>query len=545
MCAYFAAVHTELEQGIAVSQLTRERLAALTAEYRYLAEAVASQYGSIQQNFTGEGHLFLFEDADGALQACIRILESWKSQWTALVNSDDISTPLRLRIGCHFGEYTQMAGFDTWVTKGNIPRGVAQCAEPDTVHITETVLDLVDPALYRFESAGNFAIPGDHLPSRNLYLVTAVVGSSVQGVSIKEMTAEDCFLEAVALTGTRRENSDEEAKLYRQALAIRPNYPEAHNNLGVLLRANGLDSDAAEHYREALQLRPDYPEAHFNYAVLLQSRQSLSGAAHHYQEALRLRPNYVDANYGYASLLKANGNLDEAQQHYQQALSLRPEYAEVHNNLAILLEDKGDHPQAEKHYREALRMSPGYAEAHYNYAILLENTSDISGAKVQYLEALNSRHDYPEAHNNLAILLHMDGDLAGAELYYLKALERRGDDPQAHYNFALLLRAKGDETESERHFKIAYDLAPLEWMAAVQEQTGRHDSASDASNIGLTPREVEVLSLIALGRSNREIADSLVISLSTVSHHVTNILNKTGTSNRTEAAAYATQQRLT
>ena len=76
-----------------------------------------------------------------------------------------------------------MAGFDTWVTKGNIPRGVAQCAEPDTVHITETVLDLVDPALYRFESTGNFTIPGDHLPSRNLYLVTSIVGSSLQGAS--------------------------------------------------------------------------------------------------------------------------------------------------------------------------------------------------------------------------------------------------------------------------------------------------------------------------------------------------------------------------
>ncbi len=56
---------------------------------------------------------------------------------------------------------------------------------------------------------------------------------------------------------------------------------------------------------------------------------------------------------------------------------------------------------------------------------------------------------------------------------------------------------------------------------------------------GLSPREGEVLRLIANGRSNRQIADQLVISLSTVLHHVTSILAKTGASNRTEAAAFA------
>ncbi|MEA2640630.1 MAG: hypothetical protein QOF51_2024 [Chloroflexota bacterium] len=56
---------------------------------------------------------------------------------------------------------------------------------------------------------------------------------------------------------------------------------------------------------------------------------------------------------------------------------------------------------------------------------------------------------------------------------------------------------------------------------------------------GLSDREVEVLRLIARGRTNRQIASDLVISLHTVSHHVGNILAKIGATNRTEAAAYA------
>src|SRR6185503_20232339 len=51
----------------------------------------------------------------------------------------------------------------------------------------------------------------------------------------------------------------------------------------------------------------------------------------------------------------------------------------------------------------------------------------------------------------------------------------------------------------------------------------------------LSSREREVLGLIAAGRSNQQIADELVISLNTVTHHVTNILGKTQSANRTEA----------
>jgi len=62
---------------------------------------------------------------------------------------------------------------------------------------------------------------------------------------------------------------------------------------------------------------------------------------------------------------------------------------------------------------------------------------------------------------------------------------------------------------------------------------------------GLTKREVEVLGLLATGKSNQQIASSLIISLNTVARHVANILDKTGASNRTEAAAYAYRFRLT
>jgi DNA-binding NarL/FixJ family response regulator len=56
---------------------------------------------------------------------------------------------------------------------------------------------------------------------------------------------------------------------------------------------------------------------------------------------------------------------------------------------------------------------------------------------------------------------------------------------------------------------------------------------------GLSPREVEILGLVARGLSNREIGELLFISQHTVANHVRNVLSKTGCANRTQAASYA------
>ena len=60
----------------------------------------------------------------------------------------------------------------------------------------------------------------------------------------------------------------------------------------------------------------------------------------------------------------------------------------------------------------------------------------------------------------------------------------------------------------------------------------------------LTPREREILALVAAGRSNGEIGQQLFISAKTVSVHVSNVMAKLGASSRTEAAALARQAGL-
>ena len=140
----------------------------------------------------------------------------------------------------------------------------------------------------------------------------------------------------------------------------------------------------------------------------------------------------------------------------------------------------------------------------------------------------------------------VEGD-AGAALVALRHAEQAWRALEAPYEAArtrvlvgLACAALGDE-----------DTAALELDAArgVLAQLGaapdlaRVDSltrcGASVNTGGLTPRELQVLGLVAVGKSNREIASALVISEHTVARHVQNIFAKLGVSSRTAASAFA------
>ena len=86
--------------------------------------------------------------------------------------------------------------------------------------------------------------------------------------------------------------------------------------------------------------------------------------------------------------------------------------------------------------------------------------------------------------------------------------------------------------------------ALMDRVIALQEQVGRHDFNAPAYPDGMTGREAEVLCLIAVGKSNRDIAEELVLSVRTVERHVTNIYAKIGARGRADATAYVLRHEL-
>lgn len=76
-------------------------------------------------------------------------------------------------------------------------------------------------------------------------------------------------------------------------------------------------------------------------------------------------------------------------------------------------------------------------------------------------------------------------------------------------------------------------------MIEKEDEDNQHHLHDD-----LTQRELEVLQLVAQGKTNQEIADELFITLKTVKTHVSNILGKLEVSDRTQATIYAFQHKL-
>lgn len=114
---------------------------------------------------------------------------------------------------------------------------------------------------------------------------------------------------------------------------------------------------------------------------------------------------------------------------------------------------------------------------------------------------------------------------------------------QVESTWAQMLAGRGDAA-ARKHHERATELAERLGLGGVPAVLSLGVPAPDSHGRvdQLTEREVEVLTELAKGSTNRQIADRLYISVNTVANHVRSILRKTGCANRTEAAAYALGQ---
>jgi DNA-binding CsgD family transcriptional regulator len=125
--------------------------------------------------------------------------------------------------------------------------------------------------------------------------------------------------------------------------------------------------------------------------------------------------------------------------------------------------------------------------------------------------------------------LPVEGRLLAAADFYLAKTE-----PRPHRAAADAAGAAASVQAEVRAGRLDGDAA-----SAVLKAAGHRIARRAARPAGLTSREVEVLRLLAMGLSNREIAGRLVISPKTASHHVEHIYAKTGAANRAMASLFA------
>jgi DNA-binding CsgD family transcriptional regulator len=156
---------------------------------------------------------------------------------------------------------------------------------------------------------------------------------------------------------------------------------------------------------------------------------------------------------------------------------------------------------------------------------------------------------YGAADRYLGMLAATIGEPERAEEHFERAMElnrRMGAATWlAHtaYEYArfLLSQRRGERERAEPLLGEAATLAERIGMPTLLNRVRALGSPAPVGVLpdGLSPREVQILGLVAKGLSNRQVGSTLSISEHTAANHVRSILRKTGCANRTEAASYA------
>jgi DNA-binding CsgD family transcriptional regulator len=188
---------------------------------------------------------------------------------------------------------------------------------------------------------------------------------------------------------------------------------------------------------------------------------------------------------------------------------------------------------------------------------ILLASDDVEAARtaVDELSGIASELDAPmlraaAAHAEGAVLL-AEGDASPAlsrlrdSAAAWQGLDAPCEAARVRVLIGLACRALGDGDTAEMEIRTAAQA--FEELGAVPDLAHARALSSEGAvrrEDGLTPRELEVLRLVATGKTNRAIADALFISDKTVARHVSNIFTKLGLSSRSAATAYAYEHEL-
>jgi serine/threonine-protein kinase len=431
---------------------------------------------------------------------------------------------------------TEVAGaLDYWALNRRNSRGsadrswqhllrVAREADPDAWR------DRVRDALGRLDQQALHDLAKSEDVSRQPLLTLAVLGTALVWVGAVE-PAEALLRQArqkhpgdfwinhtlgQALTKARPPRRDEAIRFLTAAVALRPQSPGVHQNLGIALSKQGQLEEAIAEFREAIRLKNDYAEAHNSLGESLREKGQLDEAIAEHREALRLKKDFSEAHsnlgnalvdkgqldeaiaecrvairlkkddpvyhYNLGSTLAHKGQLDEAMAEYRVAIRLKKDFPEAHSNLGAALQSKGQLDEAIAEYRVAIRLKTDYLEAHCNLGSALADKRQLDEAIAEYRVALRLKQDYLEAHGNLGNALKDKGQLDEAIAEYRVVLRLNKDDPLAHMNLGIALKKKGQPDEAIAEYRVAirlkqdYPLAHFNLGVALHDK-GQLDEA--------------------------------------------------------------------
>ena len=268
------------------------------------------------------------------------------------------------------------------------------------------------------------------------------------------------------MLGRKGSDTSQVVAEFNEALRLRPEYAEAHNNLGLVLAQNGDDEKASNEFREAVRIRPDYADAHANLgAVLLLS--DVDQAISELEKAISIDPTLLKAQFNLAEAYGNSPSHGSAKQIEQlrKIISIAPDFARAHLALGKALLHQAKVSDAIVELRDATRLDPTSGEAHYQLGLALarsgqqqEGAAEVK--KGRELSATDERNQNAELDISEGRATLQKGELQEAEAKFRHAIKLQPNSPVAQHFLGIVLEKEGETTAAIAAYQRAVDLNP-------------------------------------------------------------------------------------
>ena len=289
------------------------------------------------------------------------------------------------------------------------------------------------------------------------------------------------------------------------------------DELGMAVALNGLGDVAA--------LQGDQPLAQERYEAALELFRKLGsvrGIAGAYT-------NLGNLMWDVENLERAVEFHEQAMAHYEVVGDLRG-MAWSLSNLGTLAVQRGQYASGADYLRDAIEKYVALADP-FGFALALEGFAEVAQARKQ-----------PDLEGQLRAAASAIRERIGTPFNAIERIQFEGAIQRIRRELGVSfdsLWAMGRAMSEDDAIRLA--------LESESEGPGTHAGrrpVATGARYGLTRREIEIVRLIALGKSNKEISDILSISFRTVSTHVSNILAKLEVTNRSALASFALREGL-
>lgn len=301
-----------------------------------------------------------------------------------------------------------------------------------------------------------------------------------QAIALRPDWLEMHAMLAIALQSGGR--AEEAVDAYRQAVALNPDDAQSQSNLGVLLQTLGRTDEAVAALRRAIAVQPRFAEAHANLGVTLRAQGDLDGAVQALQQAVALQPNYAEAHANLGSCYQAQGRWEEAATSLRVATILRPNYADAFHNLAVVMVQLRRPAEAAEASRSAISLGVETADVYLVMGVALQELGQQEEATAAYRRAIDIDPRSADAYSNLGVVLLEQNQCEAAEGAFRKAIALLPDHPHACANLSIALHEQGKDTEAAECFERAVQISPQDAdiysnFAMVRIHQARFDEA--------------------------------------------------------------------